>query len=294
MEKVLEKGGIRARVDLLGAQLVSLSDTGGTEYIWQRDPRFWSNCAPVLFPIVGSLREGRVQIEGETYQMPQHGFASRSLFTSEQQVEDSLTCLLVSSEETLRMYPYRFSLRVCFTLLPDGLSVRYLVKNADSRTMVFGIGGHPGINCPLAEGERFEDYELRFAQPESVLSPTFSERGEIVFSKRRDFLRGADKLRLDYSLFVPDAIILEGLKSREVTLRGTKSGKGIRFAFPDYQTIAFWTPARKNAPFLCFEPWYGMGARDDEPDDTLTGKHGLIHLQPGGEWSAEYAIHFLR
>lgn len=213
MEIILEKGGIRARVDLLGAQLVGLVDTEGTEYIWQRDARFWSNCAPVLFPIVGSLRGGRVQIEGESYQMPQHGFASRSLFVPEQQAGDSLTCLLVSSDDTLQMYPYRFALRVCFTLLPDGIAVRYRVKNADSRVMAFGIGGHPGINCPLAEGECFEDYELRFAQPESVPSPTFSERGEIVYSKTRDFLQGADKLRLDYRLFVPDGMILEGLRN---------------------------------------------------------------------------------
>lgn len=294
MKSVLKKGGVRAVVELLGAQLVSLCGPDNVEYIWQRDQRFWGNCAPVLFPVVGSLRGGRVLIEGSYYQMPQHGFASGCFFELESQGEDSITCLLRSSASTLRMYPFRFQLRVSFTLACDGLAVCYRVKNDDERPMTFGIGAHPAINCPLTTGERFEDYLLRFSQPESVQSPTFSESGEILYAHTRDFLRGADTLRLDYGLFEPDAIILEGLKSREVVLVGAKSGRGIRFSFPDYQTIAFWTPAGKRAPFLCFEPWYGMGARDDEPADELTGKHGMVHLQPGGEWKAEYAIHFLR
>ncbi|MCI8443049.1 MAG: aldose 1-epimerase family protein [Provencibacterium sp.] len=293
MENVLKKGGIRAVVDSLGAQLISLQDEEGTEYIWQRDSRFWASSAPVLFPVVGRVRGEQLQIEGKRYPMPRHGFARQSLFSASRQGEDTLLFRLCSSAETLQSYPFRFQLEVIFTLLCDGLAVRYRVVNEDEREMIFGIGAHPGINCPLVPEECFEDYELRFAQPESVLSPGFSE-GEILYSQMHDFLHGSNTLRLDYDLFQSDAIILEGLKSREVALVGAKSGRGIRFSFPDYSTLAFWTPPGKGAPLLCLEPWYGMGARDDEPSEDLAGKHGMVHLQPGGEWEAEYSIHFLR
>lgn len=112
MENVLKKGGIRAVVDSLGAQLISLQDAEGTEYIWQRDTRFWANCAPVLFPVVGSLRGGQVQIEGKRYSMPQHGFASKSIFSASREGEASLVCRLCSSPETLQMYPFHFRLEV--------------------------------------------------------------------------------------------------------------------------------------------------------------------------------------
>lgn len=293
MHYSIESPSFTVTVDSLGAQLISLKDAQGLEYIWQRDPNFWSNCAPVLFPIVGGLKNGETVIDGKIYRMARHGFAKESVFSLKEKKNGFMSFVLCSNDHTRCQYPYEFELTVSFTLLQDGLSVHYQVYNQDKRDILFGIGAHPGINCPLLAEEEFSDYELQFEYPESVKSPTYTEDGVIQYAVTKDLLNGKQVLPLDYSLFDKDAIILEGLKSRKISLISRKSGKGVCCTFPDYHTIAFWTPAKKHAPFICFEPWFGMGARDDEPSGALSDKKGIICLPAGEEFSATYALHII-
>lgn len=51
----ISKGGLSATISSKGAELTSLK-LDGREYLWQADSAFWGKHAPVLFPIVGSLR----------------------------------------------------------------------------------------------------------------------------------------------------------------------------------------------------------------------------------------------
>ena len=282
-----------AVIDSHGAQLLSLRDAEDREYIWQRDARYWARSAPVLFPVVGRLREKKIVIEGNTYEMPRHGFARDSAFEAQREGEAQVAFVLRDNEQTRTMYPYAFQLTVRFALTESALRVGYQVKNTDSRDIQFCIGAHPAFNCPLSEEERFSDYELRFEKPETVRSPELSSEGITLTRKTRDVMKGRQVLGLDYSLFEADAVILEGLNSREVVLASRKSGRGIRFGFPDYGTLAFWTPPQKEAPFLCLEPWFGMGARDDDISPCLSDKKGVVTLGSGNVFSAEYTVEFL-
>lgn len=292
MEHEIKAGSSSAVIDSRGAQLLSLRDGRDIEYVWQRDPAYWAKSAPTLFPIVGRLRGGKTVIEGETFAMDCHGFAAASTFEVCESAENSVFFLLKSSEETHRSYPYDFELRVGFTLSDGGLTVSYSVNNTDHRPILFGIGGHPAFNCPLAEGEAFEDYELEFEAPESLASPGFEE-GIICYHQARDVMGGRKILPLTYDIFVPDAIILDGLRSRKISLRSRKSGRGLRFEFADFSTVAFWTPPHKHAPFICFEPWFGMGARDDEKSGDFADKKGLVRLPEGETFSAAYSMFYL-
>ena len=78
---------ISIQVDSMGAELKSLKkkDTD-TEYMWEGDPAYWKRTSPVLFPLVGSLREGSFLLDGKRYPMGQHGFARDMEFQLKSQV----------------------------------------------------------------------------------------------------------------------------------------------------------------------------------------------------------------
>lgn len=129
MELTFQKGGLTARADTLGGELVSLRDQWGTEYIWNGDPAYWSGRNPVLFPIVGGLKNGRVDIGGRTYEMARHGFARRSEFVIADSGEDFVEFELRERMGTLRQYPFFFSLRVRHQLCTDGFYTQFTVTN---------------------------------------------------------------------------------------------------------------------------------------------------------------------
>lgn len=292
MQYTITTSSSAAVIDSLGAQLISLQDVLGNEYVWQRDPAYWAKCAPILFPMVGRLENGKIRIEGQNYEMPIHGFAKESEFELYEQGKSTICFVLKNSEDTLKMYPYKFELYVRFTLQGDSLITEYNVRNINERPMLFCIGAHPGFYCPLQGDEKFEDYELRFERPETISCPTLVD-GEIKFSRSKELLSGEDVLPLTYDLFDDDALVFEKLSSRRITLISRKSRRGLEFHFPDYDTVAFWTPPKRQAPFLCFEPWHGMGMRDDEDSTSLQEKKGVITLQKKEEFTARFTVAFI-
>ena len=168
MRFTLSNASVEAAVQTEGGELVSLRDLSGTEYIWQGDPAFWSGQNPILFPIVGSLKGGRVDIGGKTFEMARHGFARRCAFTAVDQGRDFLVLELRESPETLARYPFPFVLRVRHQLLDNGFSTAFTVENPSQTSLPFCIGAHTAIRCPLLGGETFEDYELVFDCPEDA------------------------------------------------------------------------------------------------------------------------------
>lgn len=288
----ISTGSSMAVIDSFGAQLLSLQDVLGNEYLWQRDPQFWAKTAPVLFPAVGEQKGGKAVFSGVAYDMPRHGFARDNEFEVCAQEKDAISFLLRDNEQTRRMYPFGFELVVGFKLGGDGLETRYTVKNTGEGELPFCIGGHPAFNCPVYEGDVFSDYELRFEKPETVRCPVF-EGGLMNFSKAYDLLSGRDVLPLSYDLFDGDALVFDGLISRRITLISRRSRRGVQFDFGDYSTVAFWTPPHKQAPFLCFEPWFGMAGRDDDKGEEFRDKKNCVKLAPNGEWSAAYSVTFI-
>lgn len=284
----LKKGGLRALAQTKGGELVSLRGADGLEYIWGGDPAFWSGQNPVLFPIVGSLKDGTVSFDGRPCRMDRHGFARRSEFSLAEQGEDYAVLELRENEETLERYPYPFSLKVAHRLSDSGFSTTFTVKNTGDAPMPFCIGAHTAIRCPLRPGERFEEYELVFEKPEQAGSHLLSPSGVILHDSRRLMLNGSRTLPLDYSLFQEmDTVIFSGLRSGQASLLHRETGRGVCLDFHEFPMVAFWT--NPGAPYLCLEPWQGCAAYDNESGE-FRDKPFCVILPPGGEKSLTYSF----
>ena len=289
----LQNGPCTAEIDTLGGELTSFRDGAGTEYIWGGDPAYWSGRNPILFPIVGSLKDGRVRILGREHEMGRHGFARRSQFTLAEQGESSVVMELRESPDTLARYPFPFLLRVRHELLSDGFSTTFEVANTGNAPLPFCIGAHTAFRCPMCDGQRFEDYALVFDQTEDALSLPLTPQGLISTGAGIPILQGADTIPLSHQPFDQlDTLIFDGLRSTGVRLVHTGTGRGVHMEFKDFPMIAFWTPAHANAPFLCLEPWYGCTAWDNE-SGAFTDKPHCITLLPGERKALTYTVHLV-
>lgn len=286
----LKKGPLRATARTKGGELVSLRDGTGLEHIWQGDPAFWTGQNPVLFPIVGALKDGKIDIGGRSYEMGRHGFARGMEFIPGERGEDFITLELRETEETLEHYPFPFSLRVTHRLLEDGFSTTLTVSNPGDVPMPFCVGAHTAIRCPLRAGERFEDYELIFDVPEKADSHLLNAQGVIRRDGRRPMLDGS-RLPLDYTTFGEiDTVIFSMLRSGSVSLLHQETGRGVQLDFHEFPMVAFWS--KPGAPYLCMEPWQGCAAWDDE-SGRFEDKPFCTVLPPGGEKSSTYAFHIV-
>ena len=281
----LKKGGMRAAARTLGGELVSLRDGAGREYIWEGDPAFWSGRNPILFPIVGALRNGKVDIGGSTYEMSRHGFARRMEFTPVDQGEDFVTLELRENEESLARYPFPFSLKVTHRLLEDGFSTTAAVRNTGAAPMPFCIGGHTAVRLP--DGDRLQDYELVFDVPERADSHLLTPEGLIRHDGRKPMLDGS-RIALDYAVFAElDTIMFSMLRSGNVSLVHRETGREVRLDFHEFPMVAFWT--KPGAPFLCLEPWQGCAAWDNE-SGRFEDKPFCAVLRPGEEKELTFSI----
>lgn len=285
----LKRGGLSAAAETMGAELVSFRDGQGTQYIWGGDPKFWAGQNPNLFPVVGNLTDGRVSVDGKGYEMARHGFARRSEFAVAERGEDYVVLELRDSPETMAQYPFPFVLRVRHHLLDNGFYTQYEVKNPGQGELLFCVGGHTGINCPLWPGERFEDYRLVFGQEEDAWSILPSAQGYLS-PRREHVLDHTDTIALDHKTFDRvDTLIFEGLRSKSVTLRHKDGGQGVRMDFGQFPMVAFWTMPNAGAPYVCLEPWHGCAAVEGESGE-LADKPHVIRLAPGGEKVLRYSV----
>ncbi|MEE1160356.1 MAG: aldose 1-epimerase family protein, partial [Atopobiaceae bacterium] len=283
----IRHGAMEATVDTAGAQLMNLKKDGG-EYLWQRDPQWWPRCAPVLFPIVGNIRDDRADSAQGEIRFGRHGLARNYEFDVAEAVEDSMTLSLSSNDDTRAKFPYDFKLDMTYALTDDALEQRFTVTNTGDVTLPFVVGGHPAVNVPApgCEDEDFSDYALRFAEPWTYASPTISTKtGLIDYQTRFSLLEDSDTLPITHRLFDVDTLIFEDVPQRTVTLSGP-SGHGMRVDFEGFDYLGVWSAAN-DAPFVALEPWRGTATGTDE-DDVFEHKRGMDFLEPGE--SAEYAF----
>ncbi len=283
-----------AVIDTLGAQLISLKDETGKEYIWQRDPAIWAKCSPLLFPAVGGSRNGKTMFGQTWYEMPKHGFASNMEFTLVSRDETSALFRLTENERTKAHYPFAFVLELSYGLKDGVLSMDYTVSNPQEAELPYCIGAHPGFICPMEEGASFEDYELVFSEKETTKSMVHDgSHAQFDVNKHLLFLNDENRIPLTYEMFSQDAVYFDELKSRSVSLIHKESKKGVQVDFPGFETVAFWTPDGKRAPFLCIEPWNGSAIRSDENDEFLS-KHHLQVLKAGESRIHPLAVRILK
>lgn len=268
-----------------GAELCSLRGPDGKEYIWQADPAIWARHAPILFPIVGRLRNDTYCLEGQDWQMKQHGFARDMDFELIHRDSNELKFRLEASELTRRQYPFDFILDVGYRLDVATLSITFEVSNPNAIPLPFSIGAHPAFACSWAPGDTVDCYYLEFEKSEDV--KTVLLVGGLFTRERLPVLKGMRELALDAHTFDRDAIILLDHKSRAVTLRRRDRPESLKVSFNGFSELGIWS--KPGASFVCIEPWIGH-ADPIEPYGAFVNKPGLIHLAPGRTFSCSYSV----
>ena len=253
--------------------------------ILRKKDEIWGRIAPLLFPIVGCLKDGYTIIDGKKYSITKHGFLRDHDLKLVEKTDSKITLVDRYTIDTLKMFPFKYEAYVTYELFDNSVKTTIKIKNVDNVSFKYNIGGHPGFRCPLYDDESFEDYRIVFDREESFYTPTY-ENDLWNFKKPNYTFDKVKEIKLDYKYFIPDAFVVKGVKSRTVSLLNKKS-KGIRFHFDGFNTIAFWT--KPNNKYLCFEPWNGY---DDLvcSDHDYNKKEELIEIKPGEEKEVSYTI----
>jgi galactose mutarotase-like enzyme len=244
------------------------------EYMWSGDAAFWNKHSPVLFPIVGTLKNNAFDYKGNSYQLPRHGFARDQQFAVESQSADAITFLLKSSEQTLKVFPFHFEFRMRYTVLESSLALTYEIVNTGKDEMYFSVGGHPAFKVPLTEGTAYNDYYLAFDQAEHTGRWLIAADG-LIEDHSQPLLENTPQLPLTKELFLKDAVVLKGLRSSRISLRSSKTPHGLDMDFPGFPFFGIW--AAKNADFVCLEPWCGIADGVSHNQD-ITQKEGINKL----------------
>lgn len=263
----------------LGAELTSIK-FNGIEKLHQGQTH-WKRHAPILFPIVGQIKDGQTVINGQTYHMSQHGFARDMEF---KEIEPHKFCLN-ETKETLEKYPFRFELYVEYSINDNKLTVKYIVKNTDNKEILFGIGGHPAFICDYSTG----DYQIQFNSNEDDVVFMQLENGLISNENVPNLVKN-NTIDLLPDSFKKDAIIMKNLKSNKVTLYNKKEQKKLlEFDFTGFPYLALWS--KEEAPFVCIEPWYNT-ADNVNSNGEFKDKENILKLKPDEIFECKYKIKF--
>lgn len=266
------------KVSSHGAEMQSLS-RDGREFLWQGDKRYWADRALTLFPFLGRLYKETYTLSGVPYKMKIHGFALSSDFKLIAEEADRLVFELTETPDSLKAYPFPFSLKVSYELKADTLLVRYTVTNLGARPMPYAIGGHPGFFVPGAEGLSFDDYSVSFPEREAAERILFSQDDILVTGEERAaYLFDGDRIRLYHGIFDEDAIFLKGAGSTAI-LYAPKDPYQVEMHFSGMPVFGLWHVPRTDAPFVCMEPWTAIPGRQDVFED-LYKKEDMTILQP--------------
>ncbi len=258
------------------------------EYLWNGDPAFWSKRSPVLFPIVGSLKNNTYFYENRSYQLSRHGFAREMDFTVTDQSASSITFTLVRNDTMLEKYPFHFKFDIINTITANQLHVTYRVVNKGevNEKLYFSVGGHPAFRLPLLTGTNYNDYFLEFNRIETVGRWPITPEG-LIGDGPTMILQEENRLPLDKSLFYSDAIVLKNLKSDKVKLVCGKDGELFEFDFTGFPYLGIW--AAKDADFVCIEPWCGI-ADSVHTNQQLIDKEGIIALDSTDQFERTWKL----
>ena len=277
---------LTVEVSAMGAELQSIKDSDGREYLWQAGEK-WPRRSPILFPIVCRVNNDTYRVDGKEYHLPRHGFARDTEFKLIAQGPDRVTYALHESEETLKVYPYCFNLAITYKLEGNKIHVIWHVENTDKRDIHFQIGGHPAFLAPGCK----EDEPLK---------------GVIVFDNKeqmqnlKSYIDGSHELTeieaetkdgmlaINDETFADDSVKFHKSQTSQAILLNPDGTPAVTL---DYRcpVIAFWSPYKKQAPFICIEPWYGLGDHRGY-DGEFKDKPYMNHLQPGASFMSEYTI----
>ena len=278
-------------IDSHGCELKNVKDRKtDKEYMWNGDPAFWNRTSPVLFPFVGAVKDKKYRYEGNTYEMGQHGFARDMEFTLISNTDDEIWMELTDTEETLAKYPFHFRLKIGYQLNGRALTVAWRAENRNDSDMFFAIGAHPGFMMPGDERHEFRLYDKNGNPVQSIMNRIFAGGGCV--SDRTEIIKTPDGvLPITNPLFDGDALVIENEQLGKVELAKQESDTAEITVIFSAPLVGLWSPPKRNAPFVCIEPWYG---RCDSESFTgeLQERDYEQSLEPGREFNTEYKIIF--
>ena len=273
---------LTATLDTMGGCLTGLC-LDGNQYLWQGDERWWSGQAPVLFPIVGNLRDGHATCANGEANMGRHGLARRNEHRVVDADDTHVTFEFASTDATRKAFPYDFALRMTYSVVGEtSLEQHFEIENIGDTPLPYCVGGHPAFNVPCPGSDTpFGTWELHLARPWTYSAPSLDlSAGTLDFQKRWSIVNDSDRIRMDHAIFNEhDTIVLEGVPNNTATLLDPISGHGVRLDFPGFDYLGVWSAAN-DAPFVAVEPWTGCATAADE-DDVLEHKRGMASLAPG-------------
>lgn len=288
MNYIISNSEISAQISSKGGELQSVRSAAGKEYLWQGDTEIWEDRAPNLFPYIARLTEGSYWFQGKKYHMDIHGFLPSSEMEFVEKTEDSLALKLETSEETLKQYPFNFVLLITWKVKGSTLDITYQVENKDSRTMYFGIGGHPGFIVPLEENRKFEDYRIDFGGEVIPQRVNMSEDCFVMEGEKPLELKDGRYLNLCHNLFDHDAIILKDMP-RQVRINCAGGAEEITLTFPKMNYLGIWHRPFKTPDYVCVEPWSSLPSRKGIVED-IEKQPGLISLESGKTYQNSWSI----
>lgn len=274
---------LSASIKYAGAELFSITDNQKKEYIWNGNPDFWPKHSPILFPIVGSLKNDTYIFDEKEYHLPRHGFARDMEFQLIEKTESSATFSLVYNEETLQKYPFKFELQIIYKLEENKLYIGYKVINKGETQLPFSIGAHPAFALP---GE-FSNYSIQF-EKEEKLEYSLLENG-LISDTTETLETSNNAVLLSYKLFENDALVFKTLQSNSLTIL-ENSKPYLKVDFETFPNLGIWT--KENAPFICIEPWFGYSDTLEKFGNILR-KEGILLLEANQIFNAEFSIEVL-
>ena len=287
MNITLQNEYLTAAFSDVGAQMCSVKNTAGTEYIWQADPAVWGRHAPTLFPVIGRLKEQQYTLEDNTWTIPSHGFARDIIFTVTEQSETRVVFRLTENETTRSMYPFAFLFTITYELTGNQLKKICTVENRDTRDMPFELGSHDGFCIPDGKMDRYSitldgvDAITPYGMDETCL---ITPKGETL-----PMPNGIPVKPMTYGL---DTFILDSPASHTAHLRNENGDAVVTLEFPDYDYLGLWTTHKPfDTNYVCIEPWTTL------PDATFVGralsdKQGIRILAPGQSETFVYITTF--
>ncbi|MBI1838628.1 MAG: aldose 1-epimerase family protein [Flavobacteriia bacterium] len=276
-------------INPIGAEICSFKSCNtNKEFIWSGDSNVWGSTAPVLFPIIGCLKDNHFIYTNKSYSIPKHGFIRNNQYLKITQLnEQNIEFRLKYDEESLLMFPFKFEFILQYKLVENKLIVKHEVINHDQvNPIYFSLGGHPAFKCPFNEDEVYEDYYLEFEQLETLQKWEVCENG-LIGTNSFPFLVDEKIIPITHELFRNDALIFKNPKSKLINLKSKKNASFVQVEFTDFPYLGIWS--KTNGDFVCIEPWQGIS---DSLDSTqlISKKEGIVKLKQKCSYHAKYSI----
>ena len=271
-----------------GAELTSIKDSAGKEYLWQGDAKYWNRQSPILFPFIGRLKNKEFIYEGKKYPMMQHGFARDMEFNCIEEKENEIWFEIKDDEESYKLYPFHFLMKIGYRLTGNKLEVIWEVENTGNKTMYFNIGAHPGFNCPI-DGEKDKvGYALEFNSKGNPKHYGADAYTGLRLSKLSELQLENGKSTITKEYFDETTYIFEDSQISEVSIVKPDGKKYVTVKF-DMPILAIWSMEKMNAPFICIEPWFGR-CDSAEFEGELSEREFNLILDAGEKFNNVYSI----